>query len=397
MTNAMPNQDKPNDPIDNLIGAFSDPKSISQRLRWAKENCHLISPGTTCARLPEGCSVAISVVWMDPRVDAHSVGGGKVSLLKHALAVLAGAAGVRFDPHSSGRLDDGSDPNYVHWKAVGAWQGLDGSVLPIVGDKEMDLRDGSAQVERILAKAEKDPLGQLRDVRAFILAHAQSKAELRAIRKGLGLRSYTPMELSDRPFVVVKLMFTGYSDDPQIRRENAAAIRATMLGGASALFGPPPAPVAHGLVAPMPLPALSMPTQPVAALTTGHRPPPVGSSMDDDEMDEPAAPVAAPAPRLKARATSASSSDGAVAKFGKGKGQPLSEMSHEDLDWYLGAVRKSVDDPEKARFRAGNEAHYREVLAEKERREGGPAEQRSAPKSPPAQADFDRGDDPNQY
>lgn len=392
------------DPVSNLIGAFTEPKSITQRLRWAKENTHLISPATTCARLPEGCSVSINVVWMDPTKDAHDVGGGKVSLLKHALQTLAGAAGVRFDPHSSGRLDDGSDPYYVHWKAVGAWQHLDGSVLPLVGDKEMDLREGSAQVERILAKATRDPEGQVRDVRAFILAHAQSKAELRAIRKGLGLRSYSPAELREKPFVVVKLMFTGHSDDPQIRRENAAAIRATMLGGAQALFGPAPAP-AHALPA-ISLPSFaSAPARPVAALSSGHAPPPVGSVGDDEEQDVmPTQPAAAAAPRRSATSTGRKSSGAAdvpIARFGKNtKDRPLADLEQEELDWYAGAVKKNLDDPAKANFKAANEAHYREVLAEMERRNGVPPDAGSAPTRGAAAPDFDaddRGDAADDY
>ena len=364
------------DPIERLVGAFTEAKAITARLRWASENCHLISPATTCARLPEGCSVAISVVQFDLTVDAHDVGFGKVSLLKHALSMLASAAGVRWDPRASGRVDDGSDPYYCHWRSIGAWQHLDGTILPIVGDREVDLRDGSAQVERIFATS-KDAEKQVREMRAFIVGHAQSKAELRAIRKAFGIRSYTKAEL-EKPFVTCRLMFTGQSDDPQIRRENAAAIRGTMLGGASALFGSPPGASQ--------LPTMALPAMPVAPMLPlpavhGLPPPPVGASADyDDDLPDSTPDVSTPAPRpvVAPAVTGAATTNGArqesagiTMKFGKAKGVPLDKMEEKDLRWYADFIEKKLDAPDEQKFRANNEKQLSALRAELASRSGG--------------------------
>lgn len=418
---------QPQDRYSALAGTFSKANGLTARLRWAEDNGHLVSPATTCGRLPEGCSVALSIVHLDANVDAHNVGFGKLGLLKHAVMKIAAAAGVSFDPHASGRVDDGSDPYYVHWKAIGAWRHLDGSVLPLVGDKEMDLRDDSAQVERIFANASTQPkaVTQLMEMRAFIMAHAQSKAELRAIRKGLGLRSYTAVEL-EKPFVVAKLMFTGQSDNPRIAEANAAAIRNSMLGGAQALFGPP-----AGSTVPTP----QLPMAHNVSVGFGHAPPPVGSTRPDfpDEDSAPAlgghidttgtsVPEAKPkaskaTPRASAAAAPATNGVHLV-RFGKQKDKPITEISDENLDWYMGAIKKSIDDPEKARFRADNEADYQATLAEMERRNGVPpaaangatpaatAPAATAPAAtkpatektpPPDFSEADRGDAPEDY
>jgi hypothetical protein len=384
----MANMERPpEDPFARISGSYKNAVQVTKVLAWARDHAHLISPAYACARLPEGCEVGISIVWVDPKTDAHDVGMGKFGLLKHALNRISSAAGIRFDPHASGRVDDGSDPFYVHWRSVGAWRHLDGSILPIVGDREMDLRDGSAQVERVY-KTSRDAEKQVREMRAFIMGHAQSKAELRAIRKALGIRSYTAQEL-EKPFVVVNLAFTGFSEDPSIRRENAAAIRNSMLGGAQALFGPPPGNTVTTPALPM---ASNVPIQ------IGHAPPPVGSTraeLDDDSapvlpqgntIDTTATPVpesaraprtaarsqaAPPAPATTSQASGARKPSGFVMKFGKTKGTPIEDATDRDLQWSSETIAKSIDDPDKARFREQNERELAAIRAEIAYRAGG--------------------------
>lgn len=43
-----------------------------------------------------------------------------------------------------------------------------------------------------------------------------------------------------------------------------------------------------------------------------------------------------------------------VIPFGRSKGKSISECDAKDLQWVLGAVEKSIDDPAKERFRAKN-------------------------------------------
>lgn len=388
---------------ENLAGAFRKAKDVTSRLRWAEEKgMHLVTPATTCAQLPEGCSVAISVVHLDVATDTHDVGFGKRSILKHALMKLAAAAGIRMDPARSGRIDDGSDPYYCHWRAIGAWQHLDGSVLPIVGDREVDLREGSAQTEKIFATAKDKSKADntLREMRSFIMGHAQSKAELRAIRKALGIRTYTADEL-EHPFVIIKLMFDGYSDDPAIKAANAAAIRNVMLGGAQALFGPPPQQQGPAAL-PMPsMPSLPMPSHAPAMLSQGHAPPPVSATRDDDDdvidvAAQPPSSPATPSPQASTRKprSAPKPNSAPVARFGKDiKGKALTELTDKDLTWYRDAIQKGADDPERAQYRENSLAHLAEIDAEIARRKGGGA------KSETHDPDFadDRGDDPDRY
>jgi len=190
-----------------VAGSFDDVQAINAKLREAAAVAHLISPATSCPRLAPGCIVSTCLVAIDPATDTHDVGMGKRALLKTALLKLANAAGISWNPGASGRVDDGREPRVVHWHSEGAWRSLDGTWLPVVGDCMMDLRDGSAQVAKILESAGDAEKGrkQLRDMRAKILEHAQSKAMLRGIRSALSIRSYTAAELQAKPFVVARL------------------------------------------------------------------------------------------------------------------------------------------------------------------------------------------------
>jgi hypothetical protein len=242
-------------------GTF-DNDSINEQLRLASERCHMISSATS-VRLPPGCAVVCSVVQLGAS-DVYDVGGGRKALLRVALLKLANAAGICWDANASGRVVvHPRHPYLVSYRAQGAWRGLDGTWLPVVGDAMLDLRDGTAAVQKILesARPRVDDAGnvrvsaeevgrvQLRDMRAKILEHCQSRAELRGIRKALAIRSYTLDELK-RPWAVFKPVWIG-SDSA----EDRAAVRASFLGGVSALFGNRPAPRLAAAPAPAALPA----------------------------------------------------------------------------------------------------------------------------------------------
>lgn len=402
------------DPFAGMNGTFDDPRYINKVLGWASQAAHLVSPASACGILPAGCAASITVVWLNPKDDAHSVGAGKYGLLKNALNRIANAAGVCWDTHASGRCDDGRDPHFVWWKAIGAWRDLGLGLLPIVGDKQMDLRDGSAQVDRIFANARDKATGvkQLMEMRSFILEHAQSKAELRGIRKGLGIRSYTEADFN-KPWVVVKLMFTGQSKDPQIARDNAAAIRHVALGGAQAMFGPPPKELQahahpggaeHAALPPSPPTPRRLPA------------PPVGATRDDEEdFDPPALTRQAPPSEPRQRAQP-STSGGGVAQSGfnvpggRDKGKDLVDADDSSLAFWskrigdnLAAGTSKYPDKDRALLGA--------MQAEIARRSGGAAPSAEKPRAaappPPPQPDDDsipfggpdddRGDSPDGY
>ncbi len=379
----QPANQTPTDPYLAASGTFTDPRKIRDNMAWLRLNSHLISPATAVTQLPEGCAVSVTMVYLNQATDAHSVGGGKFALLKHAVMALANAAGVVFDPMLSCRLDDGSDPRYVNWRAVGGWRALDGTMLSLTGDKELDLRDGSDQAEAIAAKAKDQATAktQLREVRTHIQSHAQTKAELRAIRKALGITSYIASDFN-RPWCVVKLSFTGHSNDPEIRRMNAQAIQQSMLGGIGTMFRP---------AAPIPHQQLQGTSQAHQALPSVHvqqthrhlPPPPVGSSRDYDEDSYPdlsvqARPVQNQAPATPTQQaiptprTPAPEGSSKPFAFGSCKGKLPSEVTEKDLEWYIGASLKSADDPAKANFRDKNLAEVEALRAELARRNSAP-------------------------
>jgi len=378
------------DSMSHLSGILDNEQAINERLTLIEQSCHLISPSTSCA-LPPGCAVAFTVVRIDPKVEAHSVGYGKYSLLKPALLKLANAAGICWNASASYRVDPGTAPHYVHWHAEGAWRGLDGTVLPVVGDLQMDLRDGSDQAIKVMESARADTekeriakgLVTLRDMRAKILEHAQSKAMMRGIRAALGLRSYTDNELK-KPFVAVRLVFLGHDEDPVIERENKRAIRANMLGGAAALFGAAPAVQHRALVgaddapelleAPLRAKALPMPA-PSPTPAAVDMPAQQGTAKQEAPTaagDPPATPAPAPTPRpetpARRSATREPTEDDDVMRFGLSKGQSISQAGDADLAWYAAAVERQVSDPAKARYREQNERHLANVRAEIARR-----------------------------
>jgi len=288
-------------PIATFNRASRDAKDIAAMLEQAASQCHLVSPATNIGALPEGCAVVTSAILVDVGAETYGVGGGddddgggkggKRGLGKTALDRIALAAGVSWDPHQSRRLDDARDPRYCAWLAVGTFKGFDGREVTIQASKEVDLREGSPQLEALwsrykakLSRWERDgkkgwkpkpPDAQIREQRLHIVSMAETKARLRAIR-ALGIRtSYTPEELR-KPFVVAKIAFTGETTDPQLRREFARMQAASFLDARRALYGD---------VAP---PRLALPP-PTSA-------PPVGSVVDADDDVVDAEPVETPAP-----------------------------------------------------------------------------------------------------
>lgn len=63
-----------------------------------------------------------------------------------------------------------------------------------------------------------------------------------------------------------------------------------------------------------------------------------------------------------------SASSGAVIPFGRSKGTAVADAETKDLRWVAGALRSSIDNPEKARFRDANQALLDAIEAELETR-----------------------------
>lgn len=68
------------------------------------------------------------------------------------------------------------------------------------------------------------------------------------------------------------------------------------------------------------------------------------------------------------RDTSTGGGSDLVIGFGRSKGKTVADTATNDLEWVAGALRKSVDDPAKSRWRAQNEELLTAVEHELERR-----------------------------
>lgn len=356
-----------------------DGNTITAFLERAAEECNLVAPATAVGFLPEGCGIAFSTVLVstDKRSgDVYETQGGKCALGRAALDKLAACSGVTWDPMRSGRLDDGKDPRYCRFRVVGHYRAFDGTIQTVVGEKEMDLRDNSPQCLALAAR-KRDGSGdaekQIREMRLHIQAHAESKARLRAIRS-LGIKgAYTQEELA-KPFMVAKVVFTGQTSDPKLRREFARMQAQQMIQGMSALFGAAPA-----------LPAPSAEQLHAASAIDD----------DDDYIDAPGETVPTPPPpppvprearqAAPERKSEPKATDGFVLPLGKSKGLKPSEAPIEDLEWiesYLGAA---LNDPNKAQYKDRNQTVLAHVVKEIERRHG------------VVNDEIDRGNNPDNY
>jgi hypothetical protein len=239
-------------PTEMQLGAsMNDPTAVTAKLTELAASYHLVSPASSVDGMPPGCGVQLSFVSVNPDEkigEVYAVGGGKLGLSAVTLSKIGAAAGISWDPDKSGRLDDGSHPHYCHYRAVGKTRNFDGTVRVLTGEVEIDARDGSPQIDEIQQKAaarEADRTytgkrdggaSQILELRKFLLRHAERKAKSRAIAD-LGVkRSYTKAELA-KPFAVANLMFTGQTDDPELKRAFAHKIADSFLGASAALFG----------------------------------------------------------------------------------------------------------------------------------------------------------------
>jgi len=315
--------------VEPLLGAsMNDPGAVTAHLTRLAQSHHIVSPATTVDALPPGCGLAVNYVMVNPDDskegpgEVYGLGGGKLGLSGTTLAKIGAAAGVDWDASQSGRLDNGSDPHYCHFRAVGHVRNLDGTARTIVGEVEIDAREGSPQIDEIREKAKKGSradggASQILELRKFLLRHAESKAKNRAIASMGIKRSYTKAELA-KPFAVCRLMWTGATDDPELKRVFAEKTADVMLTGMASLYGrpaPQPAPAPHAL----PAPQRGDQTAPKFA---GHAPPPVLTTATSDDPsdlgeygdygDEPAAATKTPLPKGKAAAPASDKPDTAA-------------------------------------------------------------------------------------
>ena len=242
-------------------GVFDSIDILGEAIKALGEKYNILVPGGAIGgKLPLLHAAAMSFVFVDPEKETYAIPGkADRGIGKMALDRIAAAAGVRWNPHLCGRVDDSSNPHVVEYQAAGTVLQLDGTERMIHASKRVDLRAekgtpdstwGADSQEFARSAADKNPPGdpwaRILQARQHILSLAESKAKNRAIRS-LGVRTaYAPADLA-KGFVVLRLQFTGRSDDPEIEREVSLMIARRALSSQSDLYGGrelPPGPIA---------------------------------------------------------------------------------------------------------------------------------------------------------
>lgn len=77
-----------------------------------------------------------------------------------------------------------------------------------------------------------------------------------------------------------------------------------------------------------------------------------------------------PGHAVSSRGGAPSASGAVFPPFGRKKGQPIAGCDLENLEWYRGAIQRSVDDPQRANFRDKNQAVLDAIEAEIARQGG---------------------------
>jgi hypothetical protein len=289
---------------------FNDVARLQGAIKAALEQGKyiILTPNVVIDFIPEFHSISVREIKIDCREmyeggEVYSVGGKKYGLSKGALDRIAMNMGIGWDPRFSGRTDDRSEPLYCSYKAVGWWPDFDGkTVHPITGEASLDLRDGSALCQKLQAEAEKtfekkhskwvdkgeryeEPVNdhgeaRIREMRAKIQEHTESRAKNRAIR-GTGIKGAWAMEdLRGSTFIVMRLVETGYTNDPELKKIYWEKRLEGKNLAVSKLFGD----TSRGM------PALTGKREDIleveaVPITERHAPPPVGATPADEDFD----------------------------------------------------------------------------------------------------------------
>jgi hypothetical protein len=221
---------------------------------------HLLA-ATTLQTIPPMHRPVVTSVHIDPdpkNKEVYPQKGGGLSLSAIAFKKIADAMGIQWVPDECGRMDDGTDPDYVWYRMSGLVKALDGTWRKIIGDKEIRMSVIREELTDSKRKKAEDYLNDPKDgpefrkafpdteawvqeqvrqealqIKKHILSRAQSGALARAT-KSIGIReTYTPAELQ-KPFVFPKLVFTPDPSNPQDR----AFLLAQGAGAINQLYKP---------------------------------------------------------------------------------------------------------------------------------------------------------------
>lgn len=375
----------------NIAGTYSTAEAAAQRLMMAAQHCNLVGGASVCP-LKVGHQIVISVVpinagkayptnrtakalakgqHVDPEHPDYTPpewGPGKADLM-----ALAAAAGVQWI--ECRRLDDKSDPYFCHYRVIGEYPSIDGSMRRIDNERDVDLRDGSPQI---------DGMGdfQVKGLRENMIRLAITKARLRAIREAFGVPHSMTAEELKKPWVFSRMIFTGHSDDPAVRLLFAQTVAMQQLAATNALYGQlagaPAVPALPAIPSSGALPAPAGP--PVAGAL-----PPAHADFDESDLpDEPPPPPPPPKasppppqaqpPKAQQRRQEESAPSNRPRTNVKLPGNPqkskwagrdLADVPDTSLKWWADRLGKNLaEGTGKPEFRAKDEAVHKALLAE---------------------------------
>lgn len=244
-------------------GPIADAGDVAEVLSGLGRRCNLLGPVTAIDSIPPDYRLAFRVVLFDTEFTQEQANkdksngtfyilkNGGLALHASALRMLATAGAVREVPEQSGRTDDGKTPLLWRYRQTIEFHTMDGAVRTASGEKEVDLRDGSAQAKSMSQ-------AQLEQARPFGDRLAMTKALSAAIRNGLCVRGGYTKERAALPFVIPTLVYFP-PDTPEVRMVRALHA----VNAPAAVYGE----VARGLFARTPLDGEVQPATAPAAQT----------------------------------------------------------------------------------------------------------------------------------
>jgi hypothetical protein len=243
----------------NDLGQFiTRPEDLASKiLEWKSRGFHVLSPAIQVSSFAPGYAVNASLVVFDPTVEDNGRGldvyFDKNTMKVHerapskiGLGRLAAAAGVSWVGPQSGRRDPLTIQNLWIYQIVGVYLAFDGTPQTIQGEKEIDYRDGSAQIggwtpadwRELLAKRVDKPHingwteARVRSARMNGAERAETGAWERAMRAGFGIKHAYTVEELQRPFVALRFCSVVDMTDPAVR----ALVTQNQLAGVAALY-----------------------------------------------------------------------------------------------------------------------------------------------------------------
>lgn len=246
---------------------------------WLEEAAtkgHVVAPSMSIQMFPHGRGLAVSIVrvtdFNSQGTELYPIqGSSNLGLHKNVLDNIGRGYAIDWPREWSvdlpftkpGALQPDprdEDPWVVQWQVCGRVRKLDGgwTTLPAMV-KEVDLREGSAEIEQIrvrqadkavsdlppnatqaaidqrLAFGKKKADAEIAQIRKFIKSHAQTKARLMVIGT-LVRRSYSKEELQ-KPFYVFSSIWVGRSDNPEIDKMFAQGAMEMEMSARGVLYG----------------------------------------------------------------------------------------------------------------------------------------------------------------